>query len=89
MLQLIVLCSHDIMSHAVLCRYDPQLQQLIAARKKAWYDQRPQLAGSGVYERQLLSRLGVPLDFDALNTSMVYAPGDVEERCAACGCQDM
>jgi hypothetical protein len=36
----------------------------------------------GVVVLQLHSRLGVPLDFEALNTSMVYAPGDVQERCA-------
>jgi hypothetical protein len=29
----------------------------------------------------LLSVVGVPLDFEALlNTSMVYAPGDVQKR---------
>jgi hypothetical protein len=62
------------------CRASPELQALIAQRKQAWYDSRPHLAGSGVYETALHSRLGVPLDFEALNTSMVYAPGDVQER---------
>uniref|UniRef100_A0A383VS33 AAA+ ATPase domain-containing protein n=1 Tax=Tetradesmus obliquus TaxID=3088 RepID=A0A383VS33_TETOB len=61
-------------------RSSPELQKLIAARKRAWYDSRPHLAGSGVYEAALHGRLGVPLDFEALNTSMVYAPGDVQER---------
>uniref|UniRef100_A0A383VRP6 AAA+ ATPase domain-containing protein n=1 Tax=Tetradesmus obliquus TaxID=3088 RepID=A0A383VRP6_TETOB len=60
-------------------RSSPELQKLIAARKRAWYDSRPHLAGSGVYEAALHGRLGVPLDFEALNTSMVYAPGDVQE----------
>jgi hypothetical protein len=63
-------------------RSSPELQSLIAQRKRSWYDSRPHLAGSGVYEAALHSRLGVPLDFEALNTSMVYAPGDVQERCA-------
>lgn len=62
------------------CRSTPELQKLIASRKQAWYASRPHLAGSGVYESQLNSRLGVPLDYEALNSSMVYAPGDVEER---------
>jgi hypothetical protein len=34
-----------------------------------------------VYEARLNSQLGIPMDFDSLNTSMVYAPGDVADRC--------
>jgi len=61
-------------------RSDPDLQRLISEHKKAWYKAHPERAGSGVYEARLNSQLGIPLDFDSLNTSMVYAPSDVAER---------
>jgi hypothetical protein len=61
-------------------RSDPELQALIAARKAAWYAARPRLAGSGAYEAALTRDLGVPLDYDELMRSMVYAPGDVPPR---------
>lgn len=70
---LLVMCFH---------RSDPDLQKLISDHKKAWYKAHPERAGSGVYEARLSSQLGIPLDFDSLNTSMVYAPGDVADRCA-------
>jgi hypothetical protein len=66
---------------AAVTRSDPDLQRLIANHKKAWYKAHPERAGSGVYEARLNSQLGIPMDFDSLNTSMVYAPGDVADRC--------
>jgi hypothetical protein len=68
-------------------RSDPGLQQLIAAHKAAWYKAHPSVpSGSGFYEARLNANLGIPLDFDALSTSMVYAPSDVQERCVLCVC---
>ena len=66
----------------LLCcaRSDPDLQSLLSSRKAAWYAARPHLAGSGVYEKQLNEDIGVPLDFDELMKSMVYAPADVPVR---------
>jgi hypothetical protein len=64
-----------------LFRSDADLQRLVAEHKKAWYKAHPERAGSGVYEARLNSQLGIPLDFDSLSTSMVYAPGDVADRC--------
>jgi hypothetical protein len=93
-----MLLCHAVSGVVVLFRSDPDLQRLIADHKKAWYKQHPERSGSGVYEARLNSQLGIPLDFDSLNTSMVYAPGDVADRwvgvwkvgqratCAECAC---
>ncbi|KIY92150.1 hypothetical protein MNEG_15812 [Monoraphidium neglectum] len=75
---------------------DPDLQALIGRKKAEHYRRTRQAPGSDkarwgcyngagddwnhAYEASLQSKLGVPLDFDDLMTSQVYAPQDVPGR---------